>query len=695
MKKRILALLLALCMLFSPAFIGTSYADQPEDTIITETNENDDLETTVETAELSEDQEEEEDPAKQEEGQIEDVETAEVVAADELEDTDEIDDEETWEKDTVADPEEIILVPEEKTTQVESKNSFVLETTSVEINVSEETTVYVTRSENESIDYLGDYDTNIVTAYINEDQDICIYGNDYGETSITVYGSNGTVRTIDVTVYAGDSWLDADGETDVSLTAGERFYIGYGDLSEYNVSYSSSNPKVASVEEGYDLEYYYDDVLYIQALTPGNAVITVSRQSEIVATYNVTVSSFLEKKSVSVKFGWEILLTLPEIYDEETGEYFGGYDYNVKTVDESVAYAYVGYDEYDESILGIQGLYPGKTTVIVYGRNGSSCNLSVTVTPPAFKLSASTLKVTSPKNTVVTSSGSCIKSVKSSDTSVLTVKKTAKNKLQITPVKAGKATVTVTNYYGTKKTITVTVDKTYFKALLTSKTTVNKLNYAVRNITGKSAPGATVSTVIGKHTYTAKVNAKGTYSLRIPIRKVGESIKLTFKLKGQSITKTVKVQRGNSKVWLPNWTYKNTTKVLVKATTVHKGDKIKLVVGKKTYYYNITKDASSLSVTMKINKPNTYGIKMRVYLMNKYNQSLAYEDDYVYHSRTVHLNDSKAKVKWIVDWNDPVEIDTYSSGEFWYYDWQGDDGIYDAYLYFNKSGKVRDWWIQN
>lgn len=217
--------------------------------------------------------------------------------------------------------------------------------------------------------------------------------------------------------------------------------------------------------------------------------------------------------------------------------------------------------------------------------------------------------------------------------------------------------------------------------------------YGSTVLKGITAPAAAVSVRIGGKTYSCKANSKGNYAIKkIPVVKYGTSFKLTFKLGGQSITKTVKVGKGKSTVYTPYYTYIDTTSVPVQITNAHAGDQLVVQIGGKKYYKKITKASSKITVKVPISKPGKYGIKMAVKLKNKFKQDLVVFYDYVYLSDTVHVGDSKAKVRWLTGWNDPVEK-TYSAyGETWYYDWYGDDS-HDAYLYFDADGKVTDWFI--
>ena len=165
---------------------------------------------------------------------------------------------------------------------------------------------------------------------------------------------------------------------------------------------------------------------------------------------------------------------------------------------------------------------------------------------------------------------------------------------------------------------------------------------------------------------------------------------MKFSSANTSLAKTVTVKKSASKIETTAWVYKDSSKVKGKTVKVHKGDYIKIKINGRTYKKKIKKNANSFKFSIKIKKPNKYGIRMTTELYNKFNQRLSIEKEYVYKSNYVYVGDSKATVKWLTGWNDPYKRNYYSTGEQWCYDWDG-DGFSDAFLYF-RNGKVSDWY---
>ena len=299
------------------------------------------------------------------------------------------------------------------------------------------------------------------------------------------------------------------------------------------------------------------------------------------------------------------------------------------------------------------------------------------------------------KTWYVTASGSDIGKVSSSNTKILKVEKLNSRKVKLIPVAHGTATVTFTSIYGVKRTVSVAVSYNYFKALLTNKTRTGTMLYGYTVLRGITAPSATVSVRIGGKTYSAKADSSGIYKIqKIPVLKYGTKLKLTYKLCGTSITKTVNVGKGNSKV-SSSYVYKDSTKIPVTVNNAHSGDKIVISIGGKYYTKTFDKAYTRTTVTVPIKKPKKYGIKMTIKLNNKFDQQLTSYSAYVYIRNMVRKGDTKEIVKWIPKWNSPTSKVVSSNDEIWWYEDWDDDLSPEAFLYFNKKGKVDDWVYYN
>lgn len=139
-----------------------------------------------------------------------------------------------------------------------------------------------------------------------------------------------------------------------------------------------------------------------------------------------------------------------------------------------------------------------------------------------------------------------------------------------------------------------------------------------------------------------------------------------------------------------NYITSSSKNVKIKVWNVHKGDRIKIKIGKKTYTKKISKNYSKKTFKVKIKKAKA-GSKMTVWIVNKYNQSLVGKDKCkVYKYNKVKLGMTKKQVKATADWATPKKKNYSAYSEQWCYDFNG-DGRYDAWLYFNNSGTVSNW----
>ncbi len=203
---------------------------------------------------------------------------------------------------------------------------------------------------------------------------------------------------------------------------------------------------------------------------------------------------------------------------------------------------------------------------------------------------------------------------------------------------------------------------------------------------------ADLQSVTSSNPTVATTTLDGSECFMLKAKTVGSTTITARNADGRQSLIYVTVKPGKATIESYYWIYKHTKTVTVKATNVVKGDKIKLKIGKKTYTKKVTKTAKNYKIKIKIKKPGFYGKKYRLALMRK-GKTVAKEIDYVYLSNYVHVGDSKKKVRWLTNWNDPDEKNYTAYTEQWCYDWSG-DGLNDAYLYF-RDGKVTNWQIYN
>ena len=517
----------------------------------------------------------------------------------------------------------------------------------------------------------------------SEDEFLVIEGREPGNVVITARNTlTNSISRVTVEVVKPSFKLN---KTTVKLNASLTYTLKASGSEIKKVE--CSNPKVLTAEQK------DSQSVFLRPVKPGSATVTVTNYFGSVQKANVTVTSFLKMKKVTITAGKEKYIYPDELFNVDDYWYW-----NKKALSSNSKAATAWFDKdyivYDEEALIIGGKYPGKTTLTIKcGKTGAGCPLVVTVRAPSFNISASKLTITDENSCMITASGSGIDKAASSNTSIIKAEVISKRKAKLIPVKPGKATVSFTSRYGVTRKIAVTVSNSYFKNILASKTKPETPVYGTTILKGKTAPSSTVSVSIQGKTFTAKADSNGSYTIKgIPVLKVGTRLTLVFKLQGFSISKVVTIGKGKSTVYTPYYTYMYTTQVPVEVVNVHSGDQIKIAFDGKVYTRTFSGSYNKITVKVDIKKPNKYGIKMAVKLKNKFGQDLAIYYDYIYISNVVHVGDTKAKVRWLADWNDPVGKEYTAYGETWEYDWDGDDYT-DAYLYFDADGKVTDWLI--
>ena len=196
--------------------------------------------------------------------------------------------------------------------------------------------------------------------------------------------------------------------------------------------------------------------------------------------------------------------------------------------------------------------------------------------------------------------------------------------------------------------------------------------------------GITVSTKVKGKTYTARVNSSGKFKLTVPVAKIGYKYVLVFQdAAGHASQSTVKVVKPFASIE-SNYIYKTSTKVKGKASWVHKGDRVKVKIGKKTYTKKIKKDKKTFKFSVKIKRAKA-GTKTQVTLVNKFGQTLAKEaKDVVYATDTLRVGMSEKQVKLVSGFRYPDHINYYTTNDQWCYD--------SAYLYF-RYRKLSSWQI--
>ncbi len=477
----------------------------------------------------------------------------------------------------------------------------------------------------------------------------------------------------------------------------------------------SSDTNVVSVyqevieEELYDDDDWYDGTIYhisyyAVGIAPGTAVITYIDNNKYYAV-NVTVTE-PEVKNITVPAGGYKTL-VKDIYETETDEVK-----SVASSDTSIAKIETKNTTVEEAdrTYYVFGVSPGNTEV-TYNYNGVEYKANVTVVKPTLSASKTTvkftpkegyyeeydifynalggLKVKSSDTSIVTSSieNYTMKDVRSDNYFISHNSKDGKlcHLLKLTPKKVGTATVKVFDDFGNSVQIKVNVTKEYMQSLIEYECEYDDLVYGKTSYKGVGMPYSSIKLKIDGKTYTAKADSNGKYTVKnIKICKIGTKFSVTYTSNGTSYTEKDSVEYNDPylKYYLY---YRNQTKFRGYVTDVHKGDVLKVTIGKNTYTKTFTKYYSAYDYSFKVKKNGNYGSKIKVRIVNKFGQTLNNKSSVIYYSKNVKNGMTKKQVRYAYNWGEPEDITQSSYGTTWWY-YSG------SYVHFNNKGRVDYWY---
>ncbi|MBQ9531367.1 MAG: hypothetical protein IJR70_04780 [Eubacterium sp.] len=426
-----------------------------------------------------------------------------------------------------------------------------------------------------------------------------------------------------------------------TVTIGGYEFLVSDDYDEIN-NIESSNDSVATVVK---YSGYYDDAYYIYGVSSGSAVITYYQDET-----KHTVSVKVVKPTLSSSF---------------------------KTINIDTQYNYnYGYDEYDEYL------------------------------PPDFYVyynALSGLKVSSSNKSVATAKMENYSLDEWLDNEIDEDNYYIKNGkdihyLLVYPKKQGKTTFTIFDNIGNKVKINVNVKdgKTLNKL---KKSSFKSLKYGDTVLKGETLDNASVKLKISGKTYKTKADSNGNYKFKnVKICKIGTEFKITFTSKGISYTKKGKVKKPKTPYLWHYYYYKNQKKFHGYVKNVHKGDKVKITIGKKTYTKTIKKNASGktkIKYSFKVTPNGNYGSKIKLKVVNKYNQTLRSYTSKIYYSKNLKKGMTMKQAKCVPGWEYPDEKHYYDYGTYWWYDDDDDGYAGDSYLYFNTKNKLESWYFES
>ncbi len=203
----------------------------------------------------------------------------------------------------------------------------------------------------------------------------------------------------------------------------------------------------------------------------------------------------------------------------------------------------------------------------------------------------------------------------------------------IYPKGVGTTTVTAVDPYGEKETITCTVELNYFTDRETEYANYDELEivkeyryknlkYGSGSLQGVTFSKAKITAVIKGKTYGATAKGNGTYSIKVPkYIKINTPITIRASQYGATRIYTRHVVSNKPKISLSS-VRKSSKVVTLKLKDVHKGDYIKLTIGKKSYKKKVVKDLAKVTYKIKTKKQKK-GQKVIATVYNKFKQKLS------------------------------------------------------------------------
>ena len=254
---------------------------------------------------------------------------------------------------------------------------------------------------------------------------------------------------------------------------------------------------------------------------------------------------------------------------------------------------------------------------------------------------------------------------------------------RIVPTGVGTTNIVCVDYYGQKALCKIIVKPSYMTGYIKANTSIGNPKYG-ESSQGRTFPGALVSVKMDGKVYSSKANSKGLFSVKLPKKKIGTVVEYNISYHGGKCVLKRRVIKSNTTVSFSE-TYRKTKRMTIKASNVHKSDRIIVKVGKKTYCKTIQKDGKQFSYQIKLKSKKKAGTRIIVTIRNIDNQVLCEDKDMVYYASDIKKGMKKKYIKWIPYWNDHHE--TYVSGKYvtwWYED--------NSYLTFYK-GKLIGWHV--
>lgn len=231
-----------------------------------------------------------------------------------------------------------------------------------------------------------------------------------------------------------------------------------------------------------------------------------------------------------------------------------------------------------------------------------------------------------------TGASGAITGASSSNEAVATIDKYDSGSVSIAPEDEGSCIITVTGEAGDTVKVNVTVDSSWTQEALEDQSYVSDGGYyGIKSITIDTLPYASGVLKIGTDTYTFTANKQGisgqaTVKLK-KVYKLGTKYTVTLTKNSSSCTMSGGKIVSYTSIGKAKVNKRAPKKIKIDIDTPHKGDVVKLTYKGKTYSKTIKKNYGiydTVTVTFKVKNKFTKSSAMKVKVLNKYKQKLAY-----------------------------------------------------------------------
>lgn len=218
------------------------------------------------------------------------------------------------------------------------------------------------------------------------------------------------------------------------------------------------------------------------------------------------------------------------------------------------------------------------------------------------------------------------------------------------------------------------------------KLKIDKIDSSSTKVSGTTAAKSKVIIKVGSKKYKCTAGNNGKFSKKIKAQNKGTKISVSVTTpEGYTNTKSTKVRFATGTLWITNYVYRTSRNVRIKLTNAKKGDKVKVLIGSKTYTKKISSGKKIQVIKVGI-KSAAAGTKVKAALYDKFKNKKDSDSCMIYYGNTIYKGMSSKNVV-LTTWGYPVMRNDYGYGPL---QWVFKSGQTTLYVYI-KNGKVVSW----